>query len=327
MVFWRSHKTKQQQQRATSSWPELATPSKGDLPEGSQRTKTIRVPGGKQLQSEGRAAVADAQWVHLLKPQQSGTAVAGRRRRGESTQTLGGHAASDAKHGSDAVVAVAPMATRRISGSVVAAAAQQPPEISTVGGAGSIAAGNTKQSGEPATKLTTARQMQSRQALRMRQSAKAARQLPHSDSLCFDDSALHAAAAKHRSGPAALAAVVQVTRHTLPANAESPPTTEPASHGSGMRTCMQGGVQHASSATAADVPLTAPLLLANPPQPLQEGHLFSRRPSSASGKPHQQQQPLEPQPILPSAQVVVTAVAAPAPAPVPAPPAVQQHVE
>lgn len=179
--------------------------------------------------------------------------------------------------------------------------------------------------GGAATTLTTARQMQSRQALRLRQSAKAARQLPHSDSLCFDDSALQEAAAKHRSGLAVQAAVVQITRHTLAADATSLPTTGPASHGGSMRTGIQGAVQHASS--AADAPLTAPVLLPNPPQPLQEEHLFSRKPSSASVKPHQQQQPLEPQPILPSADVAMPAVGAPTLASAPTPPPAHQHAE
>lgn len=326
MVFWRSHKPKQQQQRA-ALWPELATSFEGDLPEGSQRIQTVRQPGGKQLQPEGRAALTDAQWLHLPKPRQSGAAVAGRER-GKSTQiSLGGQASSDAEHGSDVVLAIAPMATRRIIEAVVAAAAQQPPEGSTAGSAGGSAAGDAKQSGVAARTLTTARQMQSRQALRMRQSTKAARQLPHSDSLCFDDSALQAAAAKHRNGPAVQAAGVQMTRHTLAADAQSPPTSEAASHGGGMHTDRPGVVQHASGASAADLPRTAPLLLANPPQPLHEGHLFSRRPSSASRKPHQQQQPLEPQPILPSAHVAVTAIGAPMLVSVPATPPAHQHAE
>jgi hypothetical protein len=327
MVFWRSHKTKQQQQRAASPWPELATSSDGDLPEGSRRMKTVRQAGGNQLQPEGRAAADEAQWVHLTKPRQSGAAGAGRRRGKSAETSLGGQASLGAKHGSDTVVAVAPMATRRISGSVVAAAAQQPPQSSPAGGTGGIAAGDAKQSGVAATTLTTARQMQSRQALRLRQSVKAARQLPHSDSLCFDDNALEAAAAKHRSGPAVQAAVVQIKRSTLAADATFTPTTKSASHSGGMLTGMQGTVQHASSATAADVPLTAPLLLPSPPQPQQEGHLFSRRPSSASGQPHQLQQPLKPQPILPSAEVAMPAVGTPMLASAPAPPPTHQHAE
>jgi hypothetical protein len=88
----------------------------------------------------------------------------------------------------------------------------------------------------------------------------------------------------------------------------------------------KGTGRHTSS-VAGNVPLTAPPLPPNLPQPLQGGHLFSRRSSLVGTKPPQQQQAPEPQATAPPADVATAAVAAPAPAPVSAPPAAQQHAE
>jgi hypothetical protein len=216
MVFWRSHKPHQQKQSA-ACWPEVPTSSEADLRASSQHVQPARHThrNSDQLES-GHTAVGRSRALEVLRSHHTGAAVAGPGSGNSIQQTAsGGKALSHAEDGSGGLSAAAPVAMRCVSGSALAPAALQPPDTGDACSTGCVADGDTRQHGVASTGLTTARQVQSKQALRARQSVKAAPQLPHSDSLCFDDDALQAAAAQHKIGPAVQAAAVRQRRQPL----------------------------------------------------------------------------------------------------------------